>query len=68
MHNVATKVRAVEMSLFPDVKPGISEFEDEFLAFICLPSGQTMADVARPAIADAYASGSMPALTMGGGR
>lgn len=54
VHNVATKVRAVEMSLFPDVKPGISEFEDEFLAFICLPSGQTMADVARPAIADAY--------------
>lgn len=50
------------------VDAGISEFEDEFLAFICLPTGQTMADVARPAIAEAYASGSMPALTMGGGR
>jgi hypothetical protein len=47
------------------VDAGISEFEEEFLAFICLPSGQTMGDVARPAIAHAYETGTMPALMPG---
>lgn len=47
------------------VDAGISEFEDEFLAFICLPNGQTMSDVARPAIANAYETGTMPALMAG---
>ncbi|MCB1902150.1 MAG: hypothetical protein KDH16_22865 [Rhodocyclaceae bacterium] len=47
------------------VDAGISEFEDEFLANILLPSGQTMGDVARPAIAHAYDTGTMPALMPG---
>ncbi len=47
------------------VDAGISEFEEEFLAWICLPSGQTMGDVARPAIAHAYDTGTMPALMPG---
>lgn len=47
------------------VEAGIAEFEDEFLAYITLPSGQTMSQVARPAIAHAYESGDMPALMAG---
>lgn len=47
------------------VEAGIAEFEDEFLAYITLPSGQTMGQVARPAIAHAYDTGSMPALMPG---
>lgn len=47
------------------VDAGISEFEEEFLAWICLPSGQKMGDVARPAIAHAYDTGTMPALMPG---
>jgi len=47
------------------VEAGISEFEEEFLAFIVLPDGRTMGPVARPAIAAAYASGQMPALLAG---
>lgn len=49
------------------VEAGIAEFEDEFLAYIVLPSGQTMGEVARPAIAAAYTSGTMPALMPGSG-
>lgn len=48
------------------VAAGISEFEEEFLAWICLPSGQTMGDIARPAIAHAYETGALPALMPGG--
>lgn len=44
------------------VESGISEFEDEFLANIVMPGGLTMAQHARPAIAQAYASGQMPPL------
>jgi hypothetical protein len=47
------------------VDAGISEFEEEFLAWIMLPNGQRMGDVARPAIAHAYDTGSMPALMPG---
>lgn len=36
-----------------------------FLAYITLPSGQTMSDIARPAIAHAYDTGTMPALMAG---
>lgn len=50
------------------VEAGIAEFEDEFLAYIALPSGQTMGELARPAIAHAYDTGTMPALMPGGGR
>lgn len=44
------------------VATGISQFENEFMANIVLPNGQTMGDHARPLIAKAYESGVMPPL------
>lgn len=44
------------------VESGIAEFEDEFLAHVVLPNGQTMSEHARPLIERAYASGQMPPL------
>lgn len=44
------------------VESGISVFEDEFLANIVLPSGESAGDWMRPQIAEAYRVGTMPAL------
>jgi hypothetical protein len=44
------------------VESGVSTFEEEFMANIVLPSGQTMAEYALPQIAQAYETGSMPPL------
>lgn len=44
------------------VESGISIFDDEFLANIVLPNGQTGGDWMRPQVAEAYRIGSMPAL------
>ncbi len=44
------------------VESGITEFEDEFLAHIVLPNGQTMGEFAKPQIESAYATGEMPSL------
>lgn len=44
------------------VESGITEFEDEFMAHIVLPDGTTMGAWARPQIAQAYETGSMPPL------
>ncbi|ALO46614.1 hypothetical protein [Pseudohongiella spirulinae] len=44
------------------VESGITEFEDEFLAHIVLPNGETAGRWMRPQIARAYDSGDMPAL------
>lgn len=44
------------------VEAGITEFEDEFLAHIVLPDGQTAGDWMRPQINQAYATGAMPAM------
>lgn len=44
------------------VETGVSTFEEEFMANIVLPSGQTMAEYALPQIAQAYQSNSMPPL------
>lgn len=44
------------------VEAGITEFEDEFLAHIMLPGGQTAGDWLRPQIASAYETGHMPPL------
>ena len=44
------------------VASGISIFEDEFLANIVLPTGETAGEWMRPQIADAYRIGTMPAL------
>lgn len=47
------------------VEAGIAEFEDEFLAYVVLPTGGTMGTMARSAIAHAYETGTMPALMPG---
>lgn len=44
------------------VEADISVFEDEFLAAIVLPDGQTVGDFMRPQIESAYQSGRMPPL------
>lgn len=44
------------------VESEITDFEDEFLAHIVLPGGQTMGQIAKPQIQIAYDSGEMPTL------
>jgi hypothetical protein len=44
------------------VESGITTFEEEFLAHIVLPGGQTMGQVAAPQIAQSYKDGKMPPL------
>lgn len=47
------------------VESGITSFEDEFLAHIVLPSGETIGTVLRPKLEEAYSSGKMPTLLLG---
>ena len=47
------------------VESGITEFEDEFLAHIVLPDGQTVGAFMRPQIASAYKHGEPPKLLPG---
>lgn len=42
------------------VEAGISEFETEFLGHVVMPDGRTVAEHARPLIAESYASGAVP--------
>jgi len=44
------------------VESGISEFEDEFLANIMLPTGATVGEWMRPQVAEAYRVGTMPPM------
>jgi hypothetical protein len=44
------------------VASGVSIFEDEFLANIVMPDGRLVAHHVRPRIANAYETGTMPAL------
>lgn len=44
------------------VEAGITEFEDEFLAQIIMPDGQTISQHIRPQVQTAYETGRMPAL------
>ena len=44
------------------VESGITTLEQEFLAHIVLPSGETVGDAMAPQISQAYASGKMPPL------
>jgi hypothetical protein len=44
------------------VSAGITSFEDEFLANIVLPDGQSVGGFMRPQIASAYEAGTMPAM------
>jgi hypothetical protein len=47
------------------VATGIVTFEEEFLAHIVLPSGQTVGEYTAPQLAEVYGSGEMPALLPG---
>ena len=47
------------------VASGISVFDDEFMAHIVLPSGETVGEFMRPQIALAYEKGTMPKLLPG---
>lgn len=44
------------------VQAGISVFEDEFLAHIVLPGGQTVGEMVRPSLAIAYETGKVQPL------
>ena len=44
------------------VESGITEFEEEFLAHIVLPNGNTVGQFMLPQVATAYETGKMPAL------
>lgn len=44
------------------VECGISVFEDEFMANIVLPGGQTVGDFMKPKIKAAYETGRLPAM------
>lgn len=44
------------------VECGISIFDDEFMANIVLPDGQTISDFMKPQIEQAYISGKMPSI------
>jgi hypothetical protein len=47
------------------VETGITSFEEEFLAHIVLPSGETFGQWAQPQIAEAYEHGVMPGIVPG---
>lgn len=47
------------------VEAGIATFEQEFMAHIVLPNGQTVGDYVVPQIAAAYEGGTMPKLLSG---
>lgn len=49
------------------VKSNITDFEEEFLAHIVLPGGQTVGELARSEIKLAYESGKSPDLLLGFG-
>jgi len=49
-------------SKLESVATGIVEFEDEFMAHIVMPNGQTVSELARPMIGTAYESGEMQPL------
>lgn len=44
------------------VETGITTFEDEFMAHIMLPNGETVGEWMSPQIAHAYDTGSMPSM------
>lgn len=44
------------------VECGISVFEDEFMANIVLPSGETVSDFMKPQIEQAYINGTVPKM------
>ena len=62
------KWRALALSIkgkLVSIDEGIANFEDEFLAYTCLPSGETVSDWLQPQISKTIESGKMPKLLMG---
>ncbi len=62
---VRQKWRALALAIkakLEAVASGITEFEDEFLAHIVLPDGQSAGEWLRPQIALAYDRGTMPPM------
>lgn len=53
-------LKLVIQSKLEAVECGISMFEDEFMANIVLPDGQTVSDFMTPQIEQAYTRGQMP--------
>lgn len=49
------------------VEIGITTLEQEFMAHIVLPNGETVGDVMTPRIEQAYRSNKMPTLLLGNG-
>lgn len=49
------------------VESGIASFEEEFMAYVVLPSGQTVGQWMQPQIERSYESGRMPPLMLGAG-
>jgi hypothetical protein len=47
------------------VETGITTFEEEFLAHIVLPNGETFGQWAQPQIAEVYETGEMPRIVPG---
>lgn len=50
------------------VENSIETFEEAFLANIVMPNDQTMAEIARPLIAESYRTKRMPALLLAAGK
>lgn len=48
------------------VESEIATFEDEFLAYTCLPSGETISDYLQPKISTMLETGKMPKLMLPG--
>lgn len=47
------------------IESGIASFEQEFLAYIMLPDGQTVGDFVAPQIDESYRTGGMPKMLPG---
>lgn len=47
------------------VESGIATFEEEFMAYVLLPSGETVGEWAQPQLRDVYSTGQMPSLLPG---
>lgn len=64
---VRTKWRALFLVIkakLEAVESGITTLEDEFMAHIVLPGGQTVSDFMAPQIENAYATGAVPQMLM----
>lgn len=63
-----TRWRALYLALRAKLEmaaTGITTFEDEFLAHIVMPNGETVGEITRPRIAQAYESGEVRPLLEG---